>query len=76
MFNEGYLSISFEALLGLTVTIVSVWLVVKQLRKTNLASQMEGLQGWQRIFIERAYYADSLSLVSSIERLVFKKAIE
>lgn len=43
MFNEGYLAISFEALLGLIVTVVSVWLVVKQLRETKLASQMEGL---------------------------------
>jgi len=43
MFSEGFFSISFEGLLGLAVTIVSVYFIVKQLRETKLATQMEGL---------------------------------
>ena len=43
MFNNDYFTLSFEGLMGLVVTIVSVWLVVRQLREAKLASQMEGL---------------------------------
>lgn len=43
MFNNSYFTLSFEGLLGLVVTIISVWVVVRQLREAKLASQMEGL---------------------------------
>lgn len=31
MFADGYFSLSFEGLLGLIVTVVGIWLVVRQL---------------------------------------------
>ena len=43
MFSNGYFALSFEGLMGLIVTIISVWFVVRQLRESKLASQMEGL---------------------------------
>jgi hypothetical protein len=43
MFADGYFFISFEAVMGFAITLVSVWFVVKQLNETRLASQMEGL---------------------------------
>lgn len=43
MFAEGYFSLSFAEVIGFVITIVSVWLVVRQLNETRLASQMEGL---------------------------------
>ena len=43
MFADGYFSISFPELVGTIVTIVGIWLVVKQLNETRLASQMEGM---------------------------------
>ena len=43
MFADGYFAISFEGLVGIVVTIVGLWFVVKQLRETRLASQMEGI---------------------------------
>ena len=43
MFADGYFSISFEAVLGFAITLVSVWFVVRQLNETRLASQMEGM---------------------------------
>jgi hypothetical protein len=43
MITFGSLSISLAEVLGLIVTIVGVWFVVKQLNETRLASQMEGL---------------------------------
>lgn len=43
MFAENFLSISLAEVLGLLVTMVGIWLVVKQLNETRLASQMEGL---------------------------------
>jgi hypothetical protein len=43
MFGEGYYSFTFPELVGTIVTIVGIWLIVKQLREAKLASQMEGL---------------------------------
>jgi hypothetical protein len=43
MLDSKYIALSFEGLIGLVVTIISVWLVVRQLREAKLASQMEGL---------------------------------
>ena len=43
MFADGYFSLSFAEVLGLLVTIVSVYFVVKQLREAKLASQMESV---------------------------------
>ena len=43
MFNNDFLSISLVEIIGLLVTIIGIWLVVKQLNETRLASQMEGL---------------------------------
>ena len=43
MFADGYFSLSFAEALGLSVTIVSVYFVIVQLRETRLASQMEGM---------------------------------
>ena len=43
MFIIGGIEISLAEVLGLLVTIGGVWLVVKQLNETRLASQMEGL---------------------------------
>lgn len=42
MFADGYFSLSFAELIGFAITIVSVWLVIRQLNETRLASQMEG----------------------------------
>lgn len=39
-------------LLGLLVTVVGIWFVVKQLNETRLASQMEGLLQLQMIYKE------------------------
>ena len=43
MIDIGGISFSMEGLLGLVVTAVGVWLVVRQLNDAKLASQMEGL---------------------------------
>ena len=43
MFADGYFSLSFAEVLGLLVTIVSVYFVVHQLREAKIASQMEGI---------------------------------
>lgn len=43
MLNGGFLTITIGEVLGLIVTIVGIWLVVRQLNETRLASQMEGM---------------------------------
>jgi hypothetical protein len=43
MFSNGYFSIGFAELIGFGITIVSVWLIVRQLIDARLASQMEGM---------------------------------
>jgi hypothetical protein len=43
MFSDGYISFSFPEIVGTIVTIVGIWLVVKQLNETRLASQAETL---------------------------------
>ena len=43
MISNAYISLSFEGMLGLAVTVISVWLVVRQLREAKVASQMEGI---------------------------------
>ena len=43
MFGDGYFSISFEGLTGIIVTILGIWLVVRQLRETKQANQLLGL---------------------------------
>lgn len=43
MFGDGYFSFSFPELVGTIVTIVGIWLVVRQLKEAKLASQMEGM---------------------------------
>jgi hypothetical protein len=41
MFGGEYFSFSFPELVGTVVTIVGIWLVVRQLKETRQASQME-----------------------------------
>jgi len=43
MFTDDFLSISLAEVLGLLVTLLGIWLVVRQLNEAKLASQMEGL---------------------------------
>lgn len=43
MLDNGYFTLSFEGMLGLFVTVFSVWLVIRQLREAKVASQMEGI---------------------------------
>lgn len=43
MFAENFLSITVADVLGLLVTIIGIWLVVRQLTESKLASQMEGM---------------------------------
>ena len=42
MFADDFLTVSLAEVLRLVVTIVGIWIVVKQLNETRLASQMEG----------------------------------
>jgi len=42
MFSEDFLSFNLVELFGLAVTIVGIWIVVRQLTESRLASQMEG----------------------------------
>ena len=43
MFADGFIAEHIFEILGLLVTVGGVWLVVKQLNETRLASQMEGM---------------------------------
>ena len=43
MMNVGGLTMSLEGLLGLVITALGLWFVIKQLNETRLASQMEGV---------------------------------
>lgn len=43
MFADGFLANNIFEILGLIVTIGGIWLVVKQLNETRLATQMEGM---------------------------------
>lgn len=43
MFSEEFGTITLADVLGLIVTIVGIWLVVRQLTESKLASQMEGM---------------------------------
>ena len=43
MFADGFIAEHIFEILGLLVTVGGVWLVVKQLNETRLASQMEGI---------------------------------
>ena len=63
MFADGFVSFTIEGLLGLIVTIVGIWLVVKQLSESKLSSQMEGVLNLTDRFID---ISDSLSLVDDL----------
>ena len=43
MFENDFLSIGLSEIVGWLVTLLGIWLVVKQLNEAKLASQMEGL---------------------------------
>ena len=43
MFADGFLSIGLSEIVGWLVTLLGIWLVVRQLNEAKLASQMEGL---------------------------------
>lgn len=45
MFADGYFAVSFESIIGFVITVAGIWLVVKQLNETRLATQTEGLIG-------------------------------
>ena len=45
MFGEGYLSNNLFEIVGLLVTILGIWFVVRQLREGKLSSQMEAMMG-------------------------------
>ena len=42
MIADGFSSISLESLIGFIITLISVYLIVRQLQESRLASQMEG----------------------------------
>ena len=42
MFAEDFFSMSLEGLIGFLITLISVYLIVRQLQESRLASQMEG----------------------------------
>jgi len=66
--GEGYFSISFEAIVGLLVTIVGIWLVVRQLHEAKLASQMGGLLTLEQMALALAELdLDLLNRVASDE---------
>jgi hypothetical protein len=68
MFADGYFTLRFGEVLGLIVTIVSVYFVVKQLREAKLASQMEGMLGLSEIEAKKRREGQALeSLVGSDE---------
>ena len=50
----GYFTMSFEGLVGLVVTVISVALIVKQLQQAHLASQMDGFLELTARFTELA----------------------
>lgn len=52
MFADGYFSFSFPELAGAIITIVGIWLVVRQLYEGKLASQMEGMMAISERFAE------------------------
>ena len=43
MFSDGYFSISFAELIGFAVTVIGLWYVVKQLRETRMATQIQSV---------------------------------
>ena len=65
MFADGYFSLSFAEVLGLLVTIASVYFVVKQLREAKLASQMEGVIAIQQM--ERKHIKSAKPLYELLE---------
>jgi hypothetical protein len=65
MFAGGYFSLSFAEVVGLLVTIVSVYFVVKQLREAKLASQMEGVIAIQ--LMERKHIKSAKQLNELLE---------
>jgi hypothetical protein len=68
MFADGYFSLSFAEMLGLLVTIVSVYFVVKQLREAKLASQMDGLLTLSNQFIDLYVERSKLIALTSTEK--------
>ncbi len=56
--SDFFTSITFPDILGLIVTLLGIWLVVRQLREGKLASQMEGVlmlqDHWERIIEDRS----------------------
>lgn len=54
MFGEGFWALTLEGLVGLLITAIGIWLVVKQLTETKLATQMEGLMVLGQLDVENA----------------------
>ena len=65
MFADGYFSLSFAEAVGFVVTIVSVYLIVRQLNETKLASQMEGIMQLGDRFTQILPYIQTLSDLTS-----------
>ena len=62
--SDGYFSTSFEALIGFVVTIVGIYLVVRQLHEAKLASQMGGLLALEQMALDLG--ADALKKISAV----------
>lgn len=54
----SFFEISLSELIGFAITLVGIWLVVRQLREAKLGSQMEGIlmlqDHWERIIEDRS----------------------
>lgn len=61
MFNIGGFAISLAEALGLIVTIVGIWLVVRQLREAKLASQMGGMMDLRQMISDNTEFEQLLS---------------
>lgn len=70
MFADGYFSFSFPEIVGTIVTITGIWLVVKQLNETRLASQMEGMLALVAKLDDIAEQRDTLLDLGSLDEWI------
>ena len=61
MFNIAGFAISLAEVIGLIVTIVGIWLVVRQLREAKLASQMGGMMDLRQMISDNTEFEQLLS---------------
>jgi hypothetical protein len=61
MFNIAGFAISLAEVIGLIVTIVGIWLVVRQLREAKLDSQMGGMMDLRQMISDNTEFEQLLS---------------